>query len=216
MQAEEDGITSADRDDSSASFRHSCDASSNSSCGSSTSSKTSEGALSSSHSSPTSSPARGGDVVAVSERHNNLYHRGGGGDGGGPTLDDKGVNHRMSGSGGVFCPTWDWGRAGCEPALRLPGSRSSVDRRFERRVRGSGGQERGDDGGLRGMDEDEDDEESTKTEGEDVRDFHAEEERNGSDAIKAAQETEAKVLVCLGQHMKPDHFILFLRRATVV
>ncbi|CAM9892132.1 unnamed protein product, partial [Scytosiphon promiscuus] len=36
---------------------------------------------------------------------------------------------RTSGSGGVFCPTWDWGRAACEPTIRLPGS--FVDRRFE-------------------------------------------------------------------------------------
>lgn len=91
----------------------------------------------------------------------------------------------MSGSGGVFCPTWDWGRAACEPAIKLPGS--YVDRRLE--VNGSVGAAE-EDGGERGMDEYE---ESAKTEGEDVQGDDAEEER-GCDTSKAAQGTEAEVL----------------------
>ncbi|CAM9271954.1 unnamed protein product [Ectocarpus sp. 8 AP-2014] len=118
---DEDGATSAERDDSSMSNHRRSP--SNSSCVSSSSS--------SSNSLVSSADSSDGGF----ERH----HHGSTDNGVSvqpppPTTDGKTVprqqqQQRTSGSGGVFCPTWDWGRAACEPAIRLPGS--FVDRRFE-------------------------------------------------------------------------------------
>ncbi|CAB1118612.1 unnamed protein product [Ectocarpus sp. CCAP 1310/34] len=121
-EEEEDGATSAERDDSSMSNHRRSP--SNSSCVSSSSSNKS--LMSSADSSD------GGF-----ERH----HHGSTINGvfvqpppPPPTTTDAKTavprqQQQTSGSGGVFCPTWDWGRAACEPAMRLPGS--FVDRRFE-------------------------------------------------------------------------------------
>lgn len=135
------------------------------------------------HSSSTRSPARDG-IVTVAERLGmNAYHHSG------SKLDGKrdsgDVSARMSGSGGVFCPTWDWGSAACEPVIRLPGSH--VDRRLE--VNGSV-EAADEDDGERGMDEYE---ESAKTEGEDVHGDDGEKE-HGCDTNKAAQATDSEVL----------------------
>ena len=90
--------------------------------------------------------------------------------------------YTTSGSRGVFCPTWAWGRAACEPAIRLPGS--FVDRRGERHGEGSGAAAAGQGGGAEGFEmEVEEDEESSKTEGEDIDDEEDHETVCGAKAV---------------------------------
>ena len=150
---EEEDVTSAERDDSSSSAHRRSP--SNSSCASSRSSLVSS--ADSAHSNPghhrrqsTTAADRGDDtsmtnaatrVVSQQQHQHQHQHQ---------------QPHRPSGSGGVFCPTWDWGRAACEPAIRLPGS--FVDRRFE-----EVDEQVGD-----GVEMDDVEEESSKTEEEDM------------------------------------------------
>ncbi|CAM9884951.1 unnamed protein product [Ectocarpus sp. 4 AP-2014] len=126
-EEDEDGVTSAERDDSSMSNHRRSP--SNSSCVSSSSSSSNNSLVSSADSSdggferstnngvfvqqPPPPPPTTTDAKTAVPRQQQQQQQ----------------QQRTSGSGGVFCPTWDWGRAACEPAIRLPGS--FVDRRFE-------------------------------------------------------------------------------------
>ncbi|CAN0113129.1 unnamed protein product [Ectocarpus sp. 6 AP-2014] len=176
-EEEEDGVTSAERDDSSLSNHRRSP--SNSSCVSSSSS--------SSNSLVSSADSSDGGF----ERH----HHGSTDNGvfvqpppppttttttdAKKTVPRQQQQQRTSGSGGVFCPTWDWGRAACEPAIRLPGS--FVDRRFEEV-----------DQQVVKDDDDDDDDESSRAE--------EEEREQGESRQEFAQESDDE-----GPEARPDN-----------
>lgn len=137
----EDGITSAERDDSVTSSLHSR---SGSICGDNNNEHYTSG-------SPPASPSASTTALALAvagattDRHDRRYPDNGG-RGGGYRANGAGNDvataaatlAARSGSTGVFCQTWDWGRAANQPTLPLRGTidreGSFVDRRFEERM----------------------------------------------------------------------------------
>lgn len=98
-------------------------------------------------------------------------------------------HHPKRSSGGVFCSRWDWGRAVNEPAMRLRGS--FEDRRLKELDQMSCA-----DGHSVEMDGEEDDEESIRTEAEDVDDDEEEAIANeASGDAKASVKSYAAVKV---------------------
>ncbi|CAM9478242.1 unnamed protein product [Ectocarpus fasciculatus] len=165
-EEEEDGVTSAERDDSSISNHRRSP--SNSSCVSSSSSlvssaDSSDGGFGRHHNANT---------------NNGVFVQPPPPTAGAKTVPRQQQQQRTSGSGGVFCPTWDWGRAACEPAIRLPGS--FVDRRFEEV-----------DQQVVKDDEDDDDDESSRAE--------EEEREEGKSRQEYAQESDDE-----GPQARPD------------
>lgn len=140
IQDDQDGVTSGERDDSMVSGRNR-----SGSCGSYTSSTNSKISSVSAHGiSPPNSPS-GAVITAgaleISAEHCNSHRQDvllATNSGGDTAAKFTGVNDTSgfglppvscrSGSGGVFCPTWDWGRAASRPAVDMFGS-SFVDRR---------------------------------------------------------------------------------------
>eukprot|EP00752_Nemacystus_decipiens_P007094 g6356.t1 len=174
---EEEDLTSAERDDSSSSVHRRSP--SNSSSASSRSSVASS--ADSAHSNL--GYERHQNTAPVADRGNNDMATTAGGARVVPQQQQQHQQQqqqRPSGSGGVFCPTWDWGRAAHEPAIRLPGS--FVDRRFEEV------DEQVEDVGE--FDED-GEEESSKTEEEDMGEDQEEDEDEEDEQARKLDTTRA-------------------------